>query len=123
MGLDFAELTAGPVGVAELDVTAGAGGVLPGSLRGEQVIDLSVQGLDGGIDLVVLGSHGGLISSVLIISRNIVSTTRGAGRSGQTGSTRRTLTGITEWKCQILSLVMELVYLLYENDQILYWSR
>lgn len=123
MGLDFVELTAGPLGVAELDVTAGAGGVLPGSLRGEQVIDLSVEGLDGGIDLVVLGSHGGLISSVLIISRNIVSTTRGAGRSGQTGRSRRTLIWITEWKCQILSLVMELVYLLNENDQILCWSR
>lgn len=123
MGLDSVELTAGPLGVAELDVTAGAGGVLPGSLRGEQVIDLSVEGLDGGIDLVVLGSHGGLISSVLIISRNIVSTTRGAGRSGQTGRSRRTLIWITEWKRQILSLVMELVYLLNENDQILCWSR
>lgn len=119
MGLDSVELTAGPLGVAELDVTAGAGGVLPGSLRGEQVIDLSVEGLDGGIDLVVLGSHGGLISSVLIISRNIVSTTRRAGRSGQTGRSRRTLIWITEWKRQILSLVMELVYLLNENDQIL----
>lgn len=123
MGLDSVELTAGPLGVAELDVTAGAGGVLSGSLRGEQVIDLSVEGLDGGIDLVVLGSHGGLISSVLIISRNIVSTTRGARRSGQTGRSRRTLIWITEWKCQILSLVMELVYLLNENDQILCWSR
>lgn len=86
-----AALTAAPVWVAELDVTAGAGGVLPGSLRGEQVLNLAVEGLDGGIDLVVLGSQSRLISSVLIISGDIVSTTRGAGRSGQTGSSRRTL--------------------------------
>lgn len=79
-----------PFGVAELDVTAGAGRVLPGSLRGEQVLDLSVEGLDGGIDLVVLGSQRGLISSVLIVSRDIISTTSGAGRSGQTGRSSRT---------------------------------
>lgn len=83
--------------MAEPDVTAGAGGVLPGSLRGEQVLDLSVEGLDGGVDLVVLGSQSGLISSVLIISRDIISTTRGAGRSGQTGSSRRTLIWMREW--------------------------
>lgn len=83
--------------MAELDVTAGAGWVLPGSLRGEQVLNLSVERLDGGIDLVVLGSQSGLISSVLIISRNIISTTSGAGRSGQTGRSRRTLMGIREW--------------------------
>lgn len=77
--------------MAESDVTAGAGRVLPGSLRGEQVVDLSVEGLDGGINLVVLGSQSGLISSVLIISRNIISTTSGAGRSGQTRRSRRTL--------------------------------
>lgn len=34
--------TAAPVGVAELDVTAGAGRVLPGALRSEQVLNLSV---------------------------------------------------------------------------------
>lgn len=77
--------------MAELDVTAGAGRVLPGSLRGEQVLDLGVEGLDGGINLVVLGSQSGLISSVLIISRDIVSTTSGTGRSGQTRRSRRTL--------------------------------
>lgn len=90
-------LTAAPLGVAESDVTAGAGGVLPGSFRGEQVLDLSVEGLDGGIDLVVLGSQSGLIGSVLIISRDIISTTSGAGRSGQTGSSRRTLIWTREW--------------------------
>lgn len=85
------ELTAGPLRVAELDVTAGAGRVLPGSLRGEQVVDLSVKGLDGGINLVVLGSQSGLISSVLIISRKVISTTSGAGRSRQTRRSRRSL--------------------------------
>lgn len=77
--------------MAELDVTAGTGRILPGSLGGEQVLDLSVEGLDGGINLVVLGSQSGLVSSVLIIARNIVSTTSWARRSGQTRSTRRTL--------------------------------
>lgn len=38
-----AELTAAPVRVAELDVTAGAGRILPGSLGSEQVLDLCVQ--------------------------------------------------------------------------------
>lgn len=91
------QLTAGPVRVAELDVTAGAGGILSGSLRGEQVLNLSVEGLDGGINLVVLGSQGGLISSVLIISaRDVVSATRGAGRSRQTGSSRGTLSSLTQ---------------------------
>ena len=77
--------------MAELDVTAGAGRVLPGSLRGEQVLDLSVEGLDGGVNLVVLGSQSGLISSVLIVSRDVVSATRGAGRSRQTRRSRGTL--------------------------------
>lgn len=77
--------------MAELDVTAGTGRILPGSLGGEQVLDLSVEGLDGGINLVVLGSQSGLVSSVLIIARNIVSTTSWARGSRQTRSTRRTL--------------------------------
>lgn len=83
--------------MAELDVAAGAGGVLPGSLWGEQVVDLSVEGLDGGVDLVVLGSQRGLIGSVLIVSRDIISATSGAGRSGQTGRSGRTLIWIREW--------------------------
>lgn len=77
--------------MAELDVTAGAGGVLPGSLRGEQVIDLSVEGLDGGVNLVVLGSQGRLISSVLIVSRKVISATGSTRRSRGTGRTGRTL--------------------------------
>lgn len=93
---DSVEFTVAPFGVAELDVTASAGRVLPGSLRGEQVLDLTVEGLDGGIDLVVLGSQRGLISSVLIVSRDIISTTRGAGRSVQTGRSSRTLMWIKE---------------------------
>lgn len=77
--------------MGELDVTAGAGRVLPGSLRGEQVIDLSVEGLDGGVHLVVLGSQGRLISSVLIVSRKVISATGSTGRSRGTGRTGRTL--------------------------------
>lgn len=77
--------------MAELDVTAGAGGVLPGSLRGQQVIDLSVEGLDGGVNLVVLGSQGRLISSVLIISRKVISATGSTRRSRGTGRAGRTL--------------------------------
>lgn len=77
--------------MAELDVPAGAGGVLPGSLRGEQVIDLSVEGLDGGVNLVVLGSQGRLISSVLIVSRKVISATGSTRRSRGTGRTGRTL--------------------------------
>lgn len=83
--------------MAEPDVTAGAGGVLPGSFGGEQVLNLSVQRLDGGIDLVVLGSQRRLISSVLIVSGDIVSTTCRAGRSGQTGRSSRTLTWIRQY--------------------------
>lgn len=61
--------------MAEFDVTAGTSWVLPGSLRSEQVIDLSVEGLDGGINFIVLGSQSRLIGSVLIVSRDIISTT------------------------------------------------
>lgn len=88
-----AKLTAGPLGVAELDVTAGAGRVLPGSLRGEQVLNLGVEGLDGGVHLVVLGSQGRLVGSVLIISGDVVAATSRAGRSGQTRRSRGTLIG------------------------------
>lgn len=77
--------------MAELDVTAGAGGVLPGSLGGEQVVDLSVEGLDGGVNLVVLGSQSRLISSVLIVSGKVISATGRSRRSGGTGRTRGTL--------------------------------
>lgn len=87
------ELTTGPLGVAELDVTAGAGRVLPGSLRGEQVVDLGGERLDGGIHLVVLGSQGRLVGSVLIISGDVVSATSRARRSGQTRSSGWTLIG------------------------------
>lgn len=89
----MAELTAGPLGVAELDVTAGAGRVLPGSLRGQQVLNLGVEGLDGGVHFVVLGSQGRLVGSVLIISGDIVAATSRAGRSGQTRRSGGTLIG------------------------------
>lgn len=92
-GYGAAELTAGPFGVAELDVTAGAGRVLPGSLGGEQVLDLGVKRLDGGVHLVVLGSQGRLVSPVLIISRDVVEATSRAGRSGQTRRSGGTLIG------------------------------
>lgn len=78
------QLTAAPFGVAESDVSAGAGGVLLGALGGEQVLDLGVQGLDGGIHLIVLGPERGLIGSVLIVTtRLIVSTTSGTCGSGK----------------------------------------
>lgn len=77
--------------MAELDVTAGAGGVLPGSLGGQQVVDLSVEGLDGGVNLVVLGSQGRLIGSVLVVSGKVISATGSTGRSGGTGRTGGTL--------------------------------
>lgn len=88
-----AVLTAGPLRVAELDVTAGAGRVLPGSLGGQQVLDLGVQGLDCGVHLVVLGSQGRLVGSVLIISGDVVAATSRAGRSGQTRRSGGTLIG------------------------------
>lgn len=92
-GSGAAELTAGPLGVGELDVAAGAGGVLPGSLGGEQVLDLGVEGLDGRVHLVVLGSQGRLVGSVLIVSRDVVAATSRAGRSGQTRRSGGTLIG------------------------------
>lgn len=103
--------------MAELDVTAGAGWVLPGSLGGEQVLDLGVQGLDGGIHLVVLGSQGGLVSSVLIVSGDIVAATSRAGRSGQTRRSGGTLIGeITQchtlwvlWKESRLNSVIDVL--------------
>lgn len=97
IGIPCSELTAAPVRVAELDVAACASGVLPGSLRGEQVLNLSVEGLDCCVNLVVLSSQGRLVSSVLIISRDIISTTSGAGRSGHTRKSRGALLWIREW--------------------------
>lgn len=89
-------LTGAPFRVAELDVTACAGRVLPGSLRGEQVLNLCVEGLDGGINLVVLGSQGRLISSVLIVSGDVISATSRAGRSLVTGRSGGTLIWLRE---------------------------
>lgn len=77
--------------MTELDVAAGAGRVLSGSLGGKQVINLSVERLDGGIDFVVLGSESWLISSVFIVSGDVVSATRWARRSRQTRRSRRAL--------------------------------
>ena len=47
-------LTALPVRVAELEVSAGAGGVLLGSLRAADVLDLVVEGLERGVHLCVV---------------------------------------------------------------------
>ena len=78
--------------MSELDVAAGAGGVLPGALGAEQVLDLGVQGLDGGINLVVLGPQVGLVGSVLIVSSgHVVSVAGGARGSGKTGRSVGTL--------------------------------
>lgn len=47
-------LTALPVGVAELQIPAGAGRVLLGALGAADVLDLVVQGLESGVDLGVV---------------------------------------------------------------------
>jgi len=83
-------LTVAPFGVSQLDVTAGAGGVLPGALGGEQVLDLAVQGFDGGVHLVVLGPQDGLVGSVLVVA-GVISAAGGARGSGKTGSSGLTL--------------------------------
>lgn len=103
--------------MGESDVTAGTGRVLLGSLRREQIVNLSVQRLDGGIHLIVLGPERGLVSSVLIIAtRGVISTTSWASGSGKTRSSRRTLwssTPLTEY----IAIIKEFVffYILFIN--------
>lgn len=99
-------LTALPVGVAQLEVAAGAGGVLPGALGAADVLNLAVEGLEGGVHLGVVlaetssslvGTHvphgiGGLLGLTQAGEGRHVDT--GAGRTGRTrgsGVTRRTL--------------------------------
>ena len=59
-------LTALPVGVAHLEVTAGAGGVLAAAFRAPDVLDLLAQALEGGVHLeVTVTDHIGIISPVV----------------------------------------------------------
>ena len=59
-------LTALPVRVAHLEVTAGAGGVLAAAFRAPDVLDLLAQALEGGVHLeVTVTDHIGIISPVV----------------------------------------------------------
>lgn len=59
-------LTALPVRVAHLEVTAGAGWVLAASFRAPDVFDLLAQALEGGVHLeVTVPDHIGVISPVV----------------------------------------------------------
>lgn len=106
-------LTAAPFWVGESDVTAGTGRVLLGSLGREQIVNLSVQRLDGGIHLVVLGPERGLVSSVLIIATGgVISTTRWARGSGKTRSSGRTLCSSTP-QTECIAITREFVFLYF----------
>lgn len=96
-------LTAAPLWVAEPDVTAGAGRVLLGALGCEQVVQLGVERLQGGVNLIVLGPDRGLISSVLLIDANVIATTRCTRGTGGTGKSGGTLWSSTETTKSILS--------------------
>lgn len=92
-------LTALPVGVAHLEVTAGAGGVLAAALRAPDVLDLLAQALEGGVHLeVTVTDHVSIISPV--VAATIVSlllrwlgqeaqVVAAAGRTGGTRGSRR----------------------------------
>ena len=99
-------LTALPLRVAEFKVSAGAGGVLLGTVWAAQVLDLVVQGLESGVNLHVVLAQvaGGLIGphvpqgirGLLRLrqaseSRHVDARARGAGRSRGSSVTRRTL--------------------------------
>lgn len=61
-----AALTALPVRVAHLEVTAGAGWVLAASFRAPDVFDLLAQALEGGVHLeVTVTDHIGVIGPVV----------------------------------------------------------
>lgn len=59
-------LTALPVGVAHLEVAAGAGGVLAAAFGAADVLDLLAQALEGGVHLeVTITDHIGIIGPVV----------------------------------------------------------
>lgn len=89
-------LTALPVGMAQLQVSAGAGRVLLGPLWATDVLDLVVEGFESGIDLCIMLTK---IPSSLVsphvperIRRLFCLTQTGKGRhvDTRTGRTRRT---------------------------------
>lgn len=98
-------LTALPVGVAHLEVTAGAGRVLAAAFRAPDVLDLLAQALESGVHLeVTVTDHVGIIGPVVaatILSlllrwlgqeAEVVTTagrTRGTRGSGRAGGTLR----------------------------------
>lgn len=98
------QLTVLPLRVAHLQVTAGASGVLLGTLRAADVLNLLAQGLEGGVHFCVTVTYGvSIIGSVtttvgirgLLLGRlgneakvePTTWSTRGARRSRKAGST------------------------------------
>lgn len=95
--------TALPVGVAHLQVTAGASRVLFGAIGAADILNLLAQGLEGGVNLhVTVTHHIGIISAVVTErirgfflgcsnEANVKSTTGWSRRSRGSGRSRRSL--------------------------------
>lgn len=89
-------LTALPVGVAQLEVSAGAGRVLLGALGAADVLDLAVEGLEGGVHLgvVLAQASGSLVGPHVPHGIGTLLGLTQAGESGhvdaRAGRTRRT---------------------------------
>lgn len=96
-------LTALPVRVAHLEVTAGSGWVLAGSIGAADLLDLLAKTLQGGVDLQVTVTQNISIISAeqtegirgLLLGlgneAKVEATTRGARWSGRSGRSGRTL--------------------------------
>lgn len=104
-------LTALPVGMAELQVSAGASRVLPGSLGAADVLDLVVERLERGVNLgVVLTEVSGSLVGPHVPERiralfsltqtgegrHVNARTRGTRRTGGSGVSGGTLRGKEE---------------------------
>ena len=104
-------LTALPVRMAELQVSAGASGVLPGSLGAADVLNLVVEGFECGVYLNIVlaevsrglvGPHvperiRGLLSLTQASKgRHVDARAGGTRRTGGSGVSRRTLRGKEE---------------------------
>lgn len=101
--LSHCKLTALPVRVAHLEVTAGSGRVLAGSIGAADLLDLLAQALQGAVDLQVTVTEDiSIISTVhaegirgLLLrlgdEAKVKSTTRGTRCSGRSRRSRRTL--------------------------------
>lgn len=89
--------------MAHLQVTAGSGGVLAGSIRAADLLDLLAQALQGTVNLkITIAENVGIISAVhaegigslllgLRDEAKVESTTRGTGCSRGSRRSRRTL--------------------------------